>query len=422
MKKVVNQRKGKSLTLSAAHEEKQVVIRIQDDGGGIDPEKVKQASIQKGLITEAEAKKMTDKEAMFLIFKSGISTAKQITDISGRGVGMDIVKSHIEKINGVIDIDSTVGKGTTFTIKLPLTLTLSIIRALLIKLSNRTFAIPLINVLEIIRIHKNDIQKVKDQEVGVVRGRVLPLIRMKEQLGIEEIEEPNAKNREFVVVVGFADKRVGIIVDKTLGNQEIVTKSLGSYIGTPPFISGATIMGDANVALILDVALVVTKFGSEMIDLPHLIRHSEAKQMDQLVTLKVGPEEYGLDIECTKDIVPVSSITRIVDAPPEILGIINLRGNTLPVVDLRKRLNLEATPYTKKSRIIVVEYEQRDIGLLVDEVKQVVKVDRFDETAEVQKEANGSQLVKAIQQVDDRTVLILDGDEIVSTIEFHNFY
>lgn len=411
--------KGKVI-LSAAHEEKQVVIRIQDDGGGIDPEKVKAASIEKGIITEAEAKKMTDKEAMFLIFKSGISTAKQVTDISGRGVGMDIVKSHIEKINGVIDIDSTIGVGTTFTIKLPLTLTLSIIRALLIKLSNRTFAIPLVNVLEIIRINKKDIQKVKGQEVGLVRGRILPLVRMKKQLGIEETDTPNLKNREFVVVVGFADKQVGLIVDKTIGNQEIVTKPLGSYIGSPPFISGATIMGDANVALILDIALIVRKFGSEIIDLPHVVQQKEIKQMNQVVTFKVGSEEYGINIQRAKDIVPVSAITRIVEAPPEILGIINLRGKTLPVIDLRKRLDAEETPHTKKSRIIVVEYEQRDIGLLVDEVKQVVKVDSSEKTTDKQEKSNNSQLVRMVQQLNERTVLILDCDEIVSAIEFQN--
>lgn len=161
------------VVLRASHEENHIVISITDDGKGINPEKIKKTSIEKGIITEEEARNLNDRDAMFLIFNHGISTAEKVTDISGRGVGMDIVKSHIEKLNGIIDIKSTVGEGTSFIIKLPLTL--AIIRSLLVKFGEKTFAIPLVNVLEIIRLDQSDIQRIKDQEVGMIRGRVFPL-------------------------------------------------------------------------------------------------------------------------------------------------------------------------------------------------------------------------------------------------------
>ena len=408
--------------LSATHEENHVVIKISDDGRGIHPEKVKKASIEKGLITEAEAEKLSDKEVMFLIFKSGISTAEKLTDISGRGVGMDIVKSHIEKLNGIIDIDSTIGQGTTFTIKLPLTL--AIIRSLLIKLGDQTFAIPLVNVLEIMRLNTEDIQTVKNQEVGVVRGRVLPLVRMKERLGIADAAAKAVhKKREFVVVVGIADKRIGIIADKTLGNQEIVIKSLGSYIGSPPFISGATIMGDGNVALILDVSLIVREHGAQMLEASEAEVEKQQDQENQLVTFKLDSEEYGIEIQRAKDIITVPTITKVAEAPDEILGIINLRGMMLQVVDLRKRLGLPEKARTKKSRIIVVEYQDQDIGFLVDEVTQVLKVNDMQiEKPQATYHYNQANLLKGITKLDQRVVLILAFDEIVSTLQIKNTY
>ena len=400
--------------LRAAHEENHVVISITDDGKGIDPEKIKKTSVEKGMITEEEARKLNDEEAIFLIFKSGISTAEKITDISGRGVGMDIVKSHIEKLNGIIDIKSTVGVGTTFTIKLPLTL--AIIRSLLVKFGEKTFAIPLVNVLEIIRLNKEDIQMVKDQEVGMVRGRVLPLVRMKERLGIkEENDKQVTKNREFVVVVGIADKRIGIIADKTIGNQEIVIKSLGSYIGSPPFISGATIMGDGSVALILDISLVVREHGTQVIEKNDVTLKKSFEGEKQLVTFKLDSEEYGIEIQRAKDIISVPKITKVVESEDELLGLINLRGNMLPVIDLRKRFKLPEAVHTKKSRIIVVENGSQDVGFLVDEVTQVLKINALVvEKTQEEHHYNTSNLIKGISKLEDRVILILEFDEILT--------
>ena len=414
---------GKSETgkviLRAAHEENNIVITITDDGKGIDPEKIKKASISKGMITEEEAKKLTDKDAMFLIFKSGISTAEKLTDISGRGVGMDIVKSHIEKLNGIIDIESTVGEGTTFTVKLPLTL--AIIRSLLVKFGEKTFAIPLVNVLEIIRLNKSDIQMVKNQEIGMVRGRVLPLVRMKERLGIkEEHEAQQSKKREFVIVVGIADKRIGIIADKTIGNQEIVIKSLGSYIGSPPFISGATIMGDGSVALILDVSLVVREHGTQVLEQNDLAIKKGHEDEKQLVTFKLDSEEYGIEIQRAKDIISVPTITKVVETSEDLLGLINLRGNMLPVIDLRKHFKLPHAEQTKKSRIIIVENGLQDVGILVDEVTQVVKISNaFVEQPREEHHYNQSNLIKGICKFENKVILILEFDKIFESALEH---
>lgn len=407
--------------LRAAHEENHIVISIKDDGKGIDPNKIRETAVKKGTLSEEEANKLSDKDAMFLIFKSGVSTAEKITDISGRGVGMDIVRAHIEKLNGIIDIDSTVGVGTTFTIKLPLTL--AIIRSLLVKFGHKTFAIPLVNVLEIIRLNKEDIQMIKDKEVGLVRGRVLPLVRMKDKLGIEDNEiNTEQKSREFVIVVGIADKRIGIIADKTLGNQEIVIKSLGPYIGSPAYIAGATIMGDGSVALILDVSSVVREQGTQ--DLEN-IDHNVKKELEdegQFVTFKLATEEYGIEIQRAKDIVSVPVITKVVDAPKDLLGIINLRGTMLPVVDLRARFNLEQATRTKKSRIIVVENGNQDVGFLVDEVTQVLKTSNTSiEKPTVDSQYNQSNLIKGISKFDQRVVMILEFNEILKTINLEDF-
>ncbi|KEF40056.1 chemotaxis protein histidine kinase-like protein [Schinkia azotoformans MEV2011] len=405
-------RKGQVL-LKASHEENHIVITISDDGRGIDPEKIKASAIKKGQITKEEADNMSDKDLSFLIFRSGVSTARKVTDISGRGVGMDIVKSHIEKLNGLVDIDSTVGKGTTFTIKLPLTL--AIIRSLLVKIGDKEFAIPLVNVQEIVRLNQHEVKTIKNQEVGVVRDRVLPLVRMHKRLGVSEIKLAGTK-RIFVIVIGLAEKRVGLVVDKTLGNQEIVIKPLGKYIGTPKYIAGATIMGDGKVAIILDTGAIVREEGTkdminEELNLKNAKRHEE---IIELATFKLGMEEYGIEIDRVKDIITVPPITRIMNAPHSVLGMINLRGKLIPVMDVRERFGINKTDLTRKSRIIVVELAQEFIGILVDKVTQVLKVSR--DTIEAPIDSNNQideKYIRGISNLKDRLIILLDLDLIL---------
>lgn len=241
--------KGK-LLIRAAHEENHVVITVEDDGAGINAEKVKASALHKGIITEEEAQSMTDLEAIHLIFRPGFSTAATISDVSGRGVGMDIVKNHIEKVNGMIDIETRIGEGTCFKIKLPLTL--AIITGLLVKLNDRTFILPMSSVVEIVRMSPEEIQTIKGDSVVVIRDLVIPVAWLHDEFLIPRATR--TKKYIPIVIVGSAEKRIALVVDELLGNQEVVVKTLGSYVGKLAAISGATILGDGRVALILEVA------------------------------------------------------------------------------------------------------------------------------------------------------------------------
>ncbi|GGH31577.1 chemotaxis protein CheA [Paenibacillus segetis] len=245
-------RKG-TLTIRAAHEDNQIAIYVEDDGAGIDPAKMVKSALDKGIISAEEAMMLSDREAIDLIFRPGFSTASQVSDISGRGVGMDIVRSHIEKLNGLIDIETTLGQGTRFQIKLPLTL--AIIVGLLVKLHDQTFIIPMNNITEIVRIPHHDIHTVRGQSVILLRDQIIPIIWLHDNFNIVRSEQ----RREYIqlVIVGSAEKRMALAVDELLGNQEIVIKALGSYIGKVDGIAGSTILGDGKVALILEVPEII---------------------------------------------------------------------------------------------------------------------------------------------------------------------
>lgn len=246
--------KGKSpqgrLRIAAAHEENQVVISVEDDGAGIDANKVREASILKGIISAEEANKLTVQESILLIFRPGFSTASAVSDVSGRGVGMDIVRNQIEKLNGIIDIETRLGLGTRFIIKLPLTLT--IITGLLIKLNDRTFILPMNSVIEIVRMSQQSIQTIKGDPVVVIRDQVLPVVWLHDYFQIPRMEQ--ADKQSPLIVIGNAEQRIALVVDELLGNQEVVVKPLGTYIGKIDCISGATILGNGRVALILEGA------------------------------------------------------------------------------------------------------------------------------------------------------------------------
>jgi two-component system chemotaxis sensor kinase CheA len=237
--------------LTAYHEGNHIVIEIKDDGRGLDAEKLKKKALEKGIVTQEELNNMNEEEAFGLIFRPGFSTAAKVTGVSGRGVGMDVVKTNIEKLNGIIIIESEIGQGSTFKLKLPLTL--AIIQALLVEVSGEIFAIPLVSVIETVRINENEIQNFEGREVLKLRDSVLSLIRLDEIFGVE-----GSFNEEiYVVVVALAEKKFGLVVDRLVGQEEIVIKSLGEYLGGNLGIAGATIMGDGRVRLILDVAGVM---------------------------------------------------------------------------------------------------------------------------------------------------------------------
>lgn len=243
--------RGKVL-LAAEQLGNNIVITIQDDGKGLDVEVIKEKAISKGLITKEKAKELSKQEAMNLIFLPGFSTAEKVSNVSGRGVGMDVVKTNVSKLRGIINIESEVGKGTKIEIKLPLTL--AIISGMIVKANSETLVIPLGSVIEVLRVDAQDIYSIKGREVIKVRDTVLPLVSVSELLkGRMNGKRENNSGWQYVVEVGIAEKRYGIKVDDLIGQQEVVIKSLGSYLGKIDGIAGSTIMGDGTVVMILDI-------------------------------------------------------------------------------------------------------------------------------------------------------------------------
>ena len=236
-----------TIFLNAYQEGNNVIIQVGDDGNGIDVEAVKAKAVERGVITQEQADVMTQKEAVNLLFMPSFSMAKQITDISGRGVGLDVVKSNIEALGGDVEVKTKLGEGSTFTVRLPLTL--AIIQALLVKIREEQYAIALGSITSIEDIPVKDIKYVEAKEVIHLRDTVIPLVRLDRILDIEEKEDPENLT---VVIVRKGDQQAGLVVDDLIGQQEIVIKSLGKYINGNKLISGATILGDGEVALIID--------------------------------------------------------------------------------------------------------------------------------------------------------------------------
>lgn len=242
-----------TIFLNAFQDGNNVVIEVGDDGNGIDIEKVKSKAIERGTITPEQAEVMSDKEVIDLLFLPSFSTSEKITDVSGRGVGLDVVKSKIESLGGVVECKSVLGEGSTFTIRLPLTL--AIIQALMVKLGNEQYAIALGSIQTIEDIPLSDIKYVQGKEVINLRGNIIPIIRLGELLDVPDRTEPDESL--IVVVIKKGDKQAGLVVDSLVGQMEIVIKSLGKYININKMISGATILGDGEVALIIDANAII---------------------------------------------------------------------------------------------------------------------------------------------------------------------
>lgn len=252
------QAKGKNpvgeIRLIARHEGNNVIIMVEDDGKGINPDIIKQKALEKGLISQAEADKMDAAEAVRLVFLPGFSTAAVVTDVSGRGVGMDAVKNKIESLGGMVDVETKVNEGSRFKIRLPLTL--AIIQALLVKVCEEIYAIPLGSIDSTINITPADIKTVQNKEVILLRGQIIPIVRLADVLNVPQTEEQEQEEL-FVVIVHIGEHKAGIIVDNLIGQQEIVIKSLGKLLAGIKVIAGATILGNGQVALILDIGSLI---------------------------------------------------------------------------------------------------------------------------------------------------------------------
>ncbi|WP_300958237.1 chemotaxis protein CheW, partial [uncultured Helicobacter sp.] len=270
-----------TVNLKAYNEGNHIVIEIADDGKGLDAQMLKQKGIEKGLISEREADSMSDKEAFNIIFKPGFSTAAAITNVSGRGVGMDVVKTNIEKLNGIIDIESEKGVGTTQKLKIPLTL--AIIQALLVAVQEEYYAIPLSSVIETVRVSQEEIYTVDGKSVLRLRDEVLPIVRLADIFKVDSVLENTSE--VYVVVIGLAEQKMGVIVDYLVGQEEVVIKSLGYYLKGTEGIAGATVRGDGRITMIVDVAAMMEMAKEVKVNITKLAEESAAKT-------KTSPSDY----------------------------------------------------------------------------------------------------------------------------------
>jgi two-component system chemotaxis sensor kinase CheA len=371
------------LILRAYHEGGQVIIELVDDGGGIDPERVRARAVERGLIGADTARRMSERELVSLIFLPGFSTAEKVTNVSGRGVGMDVVKTNIEKIGGTVDIHSRPGLGTTLKVKIPLTL--AIIPALIVTTGGDRYAIPQVSLLELVRLEgeqaSTSIESVYGAPVYRLRGNLLPLVWLRDVLGLPRAERATQDEDEVVniVVLQAEDRHFGLVVDTVRDTEEIVVKGLGKELKGLPVYAGATIMGDGKVALILDVLGIAQR--SSVIDevRDRAAMRALAEEISQATTSSTSLLLVGLGGD-DRIALPLDSVARLEELAPdriERLGsrrVVQYRGRIMNLVDLRERFGAGA-PEGKRGplQVVVHAHGDRVIGLVVDSILDIVE-------------------------------------------------
>ena len=417
------------LTLRAFHEGGQVNIEISDDGAGLNLERIRRKAMERGLVTAEHAERMADKEVSNLIFLPGFSTASKITNVSGRGVGMDVVKTNVEKIGGTVDVQSIQGQGTTVRVKIPLTL--AIIPALVVTCNQERYAIPQVNLLELVRLEldhaRSAIEMVHGTPVYRLRGRLLPLVYLSRELqlagvGKDESSAPEAVN---IVVLQAGDRQFGLVVDQINDTEEIVVKPLRKQLKTVKTFAGSSIMGDGRVALILDVlglaqrASLLTE-GGEHAAAEASLASQDASGQKQTFLLFTGLGDSRMAI-------PLEALARLeefLSSQVEVSGnqwVIQYRGQILPLVrlnlvmDERRRklrgLRGAAAPEEGALQVLVLNHEGRSFGLVVDRIIDIVE-DRADIKAAA---TRASVLYSTV--IGERVTELLDIPAIAASIE-----
>jgi two-component system chemotaxis sensor kinase CheA len=383
------------LWLRAYHEGGQVNIEISDDGAGIDPGRIKAKALERGLISAEQAARLSEREILNLIFLPGLSTAEKVTSVSGRGVGMDVVKTNIEKISGTVDIQSTRGEGTIIRIKIPLTL--AIIPALIVTSSNDQYAIPQVNLLELVRLEgeqaKRGIEHIHSAPVYRLRGNLLPLVYLDQQLSrsstsslneylsnanpVEKLQQTTDKIN--IVVLRADDRQFGLVVDAISDTQEIVVKPLGKLLKGIPTFAGATIMGDGRVALILDVVGIAQR-ANVLAETRSRALVDQATQVAQVVS-----EKQSLLLLRSADngriAIPLSLVARLEEFPRKALersqnqAVVQYRGEILPLIRISDVLQYAASSAETDDLLRVVVYSEggRSVGLVVDRIIDIVE-------------------------------------------------
>jgi two-component system chemotaxis sensor kinase CheA len=390
-----------TLTLRAFHEGGQVVVEVTDDGAGIDPEKIRAKAQEKGLRRPEQLEQMSAAELLQLVFAPGFSTAAAVTNVSGRGVGMDVVKTNIESIGGAIEIESVLGRGTTCRLRIPLTL--AIVASLTIECAGDRYAIPQISLQELVTLDADRaaqaVETVSGAEVYRLRGSLLPLVRLSRVLGVES-ERPDG---HVVIAVLQADgRRFGLVVDRVLNTEEIVVKPLSTRLKSIGVYSGATILGDGQVALILDVqALAKNALRADALEREQELVGETAGDGDAERVLLAGVGD-GRDVA-----IPLSMVTRLEQVPGskvERVGsreVIQYRGEILPLLRLGHHLRTVAADSRDHLLLVVYTSGGRSVALVVDEVRDIV------DGAQVRSDIDDQGLVGSAV-IRDRVVELLD--------------
>ena len=429
-------KKGKSaeglLQLHAFHEGGSVIIEIIDDGGGIDAEKVKNKAIANGVITQAEAARMSERELHGLIFKAGLSTAQQVSNISGRGVGMDVVKTHIERIGGSVEVLSQLEKGTTIRIKIPLTL--AIIPALMVKAKSHRFAIPQVNLLELVRLEgeqiKANVESIQGTPIYRLRGKLLPLVFLRKELELDLLSEqvnsgsnsasPEETSEEEDVAINIivlqAENQVfGLVVDEVIDTEEVVVKPLSKLLKSIPVLAGATIMGDGKVALILDVVGIAHR-GNVMAKeqaLKSKKNGSRAKDGGQLTTFLLA--RVSEDRQIAVVLSNISRLEEIKGSELETAGnqtVVQYRGYLMPLMWLNEALGGRRSNASEPDdllQVIVCTKNGLNIGLVVEDIVDVV-----DGNLTVKE---GTGLINAVQVIQGQVTEIVNIQEVLKRMD-----
>ncbi len=367
------------LRLTAGHEGGQVNIEIRDDGAGIDLDRVRAKAVESGLVSVDFANAMSDAEAVQLVFMPGFSTAKQVTNVSGRGVGMDVVKTNIEKIGGSVEVRTSAGQGTTFKIKIPLTL--AIIPALIVGCGGRRYAIPQINLVELVKVDNDErgrgIEYLHGAPVFRLRDRLLPVVDLRGRLGGSEPEGTDCD----MVVLSAEDHRFGVLVDDIYETQEIVVKPLGQVVADAPMFSGATILGDGRVALIVDVMGLaqetrILSGGSDATALREGAAAASLSDVDAMKSLLLLSVGQGRRVAMA-----LSDVARLEEFSASQLEmsayrpVVQYRGEIMPLIDLAQDLGYGRAMAGDDGgpvNVVVYHHHGRDVGLLIDEVLDIV--------------------------------------------------
>ncbi len=401
-----------SIKLNAFQEGHSIIIEVTDDGRGIDPEVIKRLAVEKGLLDVAAAEGLSEADKLALIFHPGFSTAKKVSDVSGRGVGMDVVKTNIEQLKGQIDLQSEVGVGAGVKIRIPLTL--AIMQTLLCQVKDERFALPLFSVMETIRIEANGIEQISGAPVVRLRDEILPVVFLRKLLALDDDGDDASSHQQDVVVLKIGIKQVGLVVDRTIGQEEVLIKPLDVLkdIFEPAFLSGATILGDGAIALILDVAQIMKEARLMELEVSEVEKKAGRLELEELILLldDGGVERYGIELKGINniDIIEEGHVKRVGSQE-----VVKYNSEILPITRIPYITGFSYPSYKDKLYLVVVSHEGRKAGLLVNELCGLRKIKRKD----LQKSAGRLDMDSALIIQDQVTIIISLGQVIDSASE-----